>query len=51
MLGQELFELHNAYTDADTFIKSFSIEELSIGMYYLKIIHNGNVKIEKIMKY
>ena len=50
ILGQELFELYNAFTDATTFTKTFSIAELPIGVYYLKITHNGNVKVEKVIK-
>ena len=50
LLGQELSELHNAFTDAGTFTKTFSIADLPIGIYYLKIFHNGNLKIEKVIK-
>ena len=50
ILGQELFELYNAFTDATTFTKTFSIAELPIGVYYLKITHNGNVKVEKVIR-
>ncbi len=50
LLGAELLELHNAFADAGTFIKTFSIEALPIGVYYIKVKHNSNVKIEKILK-
>ena len=50
LLGQELSELHNAFTDAGTFTKTFSIADLPIGIYYLKIFHNGNLKVEKVIK-
>ena len=50
LLGAELFELHNAFTDAGPFTKTFSIEKLPVGVYYLKIIHNGNTKVEKVIK-
>jgi len=51
LLGAELFELHNAFTDAGTFTKTFSIEALPQGVYYLKIKHNGTTKIEKVIRY
>ena len=50
LLGRELFELHNAFEDTGTFTKTFSIEALPLGVYYLKIIHNGNIKIEKVIR-
>jgi len=50
LLGSELFELHNAFTDVGTFTKTFSMEKLPVGVYYLKIIHNGNTKVEKVIK-
>ena len=50
LLGKELLELHNAYESVGTFIKSFSMEMLPIGIYYLKINHNGNIKVEKVIK-
>ena len=50
LLGQELLEIHSGFTDAGTFTKTFSIETLPKGVYYLKIIHNGNVTVEKVVK-
>ncbi len=50
VLGQELFELYNNFVDVGTFIKTFSIETLPQNTYYIKVIHNGNVKVEKIIK-
>ena len=50
MLGQELLEIHNGFTVEGTFTKTFSLKELPIGMYYLKIVHNGNVKVEKVIR-
>ena len=50
LLGQELFELHNTFEYAGTFTKEFSIEPLPRNMYYLKIIYNENVKVEKIIR-
>jgi len=50
MLGQELFEIHNGFTSAGEFTKTFSLKELPIGVYYLKIVHNGNVRVEKVIR-
>ena len=50
LLGAELFELHNAFTDAGVFVKTFSIEALPVGIYYLKINHSGNIRMEKVVK-
>jgi len=50
LLGQELLEIHSGFTDAGTFTKTFSIETLPKGVYYLKIIHNGNVTVEKVVR-
>jgi len=50
LLGQELFEIHNDFTNAGPFSKTFSINTLPKGMYYLNIIHNGTVKVEKVIK-
>jgi len=50
ILGQEVMELHNAFLDTKIFVKTFSLSDLAKGMYYLKIIHNGNVRVEKIIK-
>ena len=49
-LGQEIMELHSGFTDTKIFTKTFSLEALAKGMYYLKIVHNGNVRVEKIIK-
>ena len=50
MLGQELLEIYNGFTVEGTFTKTFSLKELPIGVYYLKIVHNGNVKVEKVIR-
>jgi len=50
ILGQEIMELHNGFASAGTFTRTFSIETLPRGVYYLKIFHNGNVKVEKIVR-
>lgn len=50
LLGNELFELHNEFTQEGTFSKTFSLETFPVGVYYIKITHNGNVKIEKLIR-
>jgi len=50
LLGQELFEIHSGFADTGTFTKTFSIETLPKGVYYLKITHNGNVTVEKVVR-
>ncbi|MCL2040144.1 MAG: T9SS type A sorting domain-containing protein, partial [Bacteroidetes bacterium] len=50
LLGAELLELYNALECEGEFIKTFSFEQLPAGVYFLKIKHNGNTRIEKIIK-
>jgi len=50
MLGQELLEIHNGFADVGEFSRTFSLKKLPIGVYYLKIVHNGNVKVEKVIR-
>ena len=50
LLGSELFELHNEFENNGTFTKTFSLETLPTGVYYLRISHNGNVRMEKVIK-
>ena len=50
ILGQELFEIYSGFTDTKIFSKTFSLEALPIGVYYLKILHNGNVQMEKVVR-
>ena len=51
MLGQELFEIHNDFTvEGNFFIRTFSIATLPTGVYYLRVVHNGNVRVEKVIK-
>jgi hypothetical protein len=49
-LGQDLFEIHNNFETEGTFSKTFSIEALPVGVYFIKINHNGNFKIEKVIR-
>ncbi|MDR0927020.1 MAG: T9SS type A sorting domain-containing protein [Ignavibacteria bacterium] len=50
LLGNNLFELHNEFTQGGAFAKTFSLNALPAGTYFIKINHNGNAKIEKIFK-
>lgn len=50
VFGQELFELFNGFANTGTFNNTFSLEALPSGVYYLKIMHNGSTKTEKIVK-
>jgi len=50
VLGNEVLELYNNYAYIGTFTKEFSIKCLPQGLYYIKAIHNGNIKIGKIIK-
>jgi hypothetical protein len=50
LLGEELFEIHSGFSDAGTFTKTFSLEALPVGVYYLRIVHNGNVTVEKVIR-
>jgi len=50
LLGQELFEIYNDFTVEENFTKTFSLKDLPIGVYYLKIVHNGNVRVEKVIR-
>jgi hypothetical protein len=48
--GQDLMEIHNAFTEAGEFTKTFSLETLASGAYFIKITHNGSTKIQKAIK-
>ena len=50
LLGSELLELHNTFEDTGTFATTFSLETFPTGVYFLKINHNGNVKMEKVIR-
>ena len=50
ILSQELFEIYSGFVDAKIFTKTFSMEALPKGVYYLKISHNGKMQMEKVIK-
>jgi hypothetical protein len=49
MLGREIKQIYNAFTDAGTFTYSFATQDLPKGIYYLKIFIGGEVKVEKVV--
>jgi hypothetical protein len=49
MLGREIKQIYNAFTDAGTFTHSFATQDLPKGIYYLKIFIGGEVKVEKVV--
>ncbi|MDR0926751.1 MAG: T9SS type A sorting domain-containing protein [Ignavibacteria bacterium] len=49
ILGREIKQIYNAFTDAGTFTHSFTTQELPKGIYYLKILSGGEVKVEKVV--
>lgn len=49
LAGSELVSLHNSFAEAGHFTKSFSLANLPPAVYYLRIVHSGNVRIEKII--
>jgi hypothetical protein len=50
LLGQELLEVHSGFVDSGAFSRTFSISSLPSGVYYLKIIHNGNARMEMVVR-
>ena len=48
--GRELFTVYDGFTVEGNFTQTFSLKELPIGVYYLKIVHNGNVRVEKVVR-
>jgi hypothetical protein len=49
LLGNEVMQLHNGFTDTGQFTKTFSTETLLKGIYYLKIFIGKDLKIEKVV--
>jgi len=48
--GEELMELHNAYTKRGEFSKNFTMSKFSKGVYFMRIEHNGKIKMEKFIR-
>jgi len=48
--GKELIELQNAQVEAGAFTRHFSMAHFPVGVYYLKISHNGNVKMMEVIR-
>ncbi|MDR0927839.1 MAG: T9SS type A sorting domain-containing protein [Ignavibacteria bacterium] len=49
ILGREIKQIYNAFTDTGNFTQSFSTQELAKGVYYLRIHIDGEVKVEKVL--
>jgi hypothetical protein len=49
VLGREIKQIYNAFTDAGTFTQSFTTTAIPKGIYYLKIFIGGDVKVEKVV--
>jgi len=50
ILGQQVQELYNGFYDKSLIDILFSIGNLPIGTYYLKIKYNDSIKVEKIIR-
>jgi hypothetical protein len=50
LLGSKLLEIHNDFEQEGTFSKEFSLETLPTGAYFIKINHNGSIKMEKVIR-
>jgi len=48
--GRELFEIYSGFTVEGTFSKTFSMAMLPVGVYYLRVEHNGGVTVEKVVR-
>jgi hypothetical protein len=49
MLGREIKQIYNAFTDAGNFTQYFSTQEFAKGVYYLRIQIGGEVMVEKVV--
>ena len=49
ILGQELVEVYDDFTSEGLFTRTFSTEHLAKGVYFLKILLDGNLVVEKIV--
>jgi DNA topoisomerase IB len=50
LAGAERMQLHKDFTNTGQFTKTFSLAPFPQGMYYLRIKHNENVKMEKVIR-
>jgi hypothetical protein len=48
--GDEMTSIHNAFAPVGEFTKKFSTSNLPVGVYFVRISHNGKVKLEKLVK-
>jgi hypothetical protein len=49
-LGQEIMKLESRHIGVGEHTKTFSIQDFPTGIYFLKLIHNENIIIEKLIK-
>ena len=49
VLGQELAQVYDGFTSEGLFIRTFNTEHLAKGVYFLKILLDGNIIVEKIV--
>ena len=49
ILGQELAQVYDGFTSEGLFIRTFNTEHLAKGVYFLKILLDGNIIVEKIV--
>ena len=48
--GKEMMELYNATVELGTFTKNFTMSNLPVGVYYLRIALNNKIKMEKVIR-
>jgi len=48
--GKEMLELYNATVEIGTFTKNFTMSNLPVGVYYLRIALNNKIKMEKVIR-
>ena len=49
LLGQELLQVYDGFTSEGFFTRTFSTEHLAKGVYFLKVMIDGNLVIEKVI--
>jgi hypothetical protein len=51
LFGREIFEIFNGIAGSDTITKTIDVSKLTQGTYFVKILINGNLRVEKIVVY
>ena len=49
VLGQELAEVYDGFTSNGLFTKTHNTEHLPKGVYFLKILLDGDIVVEKVI--